>query len=126
MAGIDKIYMTKEQGKLYWMWMLDHETSCSEQTGKLPSDSFYETENGYVTNNTESVDWYLWNNCDLPFVQDRLKEQYPEEPNNDYQRMINYMLKITDMDAEKVIDIVNFCSDFEFEIRSKMHDIIYN
>ena len=78
MASIDKIYFTKEEGRKYWMWLLDHDSDCKELTGKLPSEHFYETDEGYVSNNPEAVDWYLFHNCPFEFIKARIKEQYGE------------------------------------------------
>jgi len=115
MASIDKIYMSEDEGREFWNWILTHNEECKLQTGSYLSGSFWKTEDGYSTNYSESVDSYLWENCDLQFIQDRLKGQYPdEEPENDFENMLEYLLTLTNDDFSKVKEILDFGDKYNF------------
>lgn len=93
MASIDKIHMTSEQGVEFWNWLLFHDEECKELTGRSMVDSLWKSENGFVANNPEAVDWYLYHKCDLDFIHKRLQEQYPTEPpRNKFHEIIELLL----------------------------------
>lgn len=92
MASIDKIYMSVEQGKEFWLWILDHDEECMVLTGRSLTESFYRTETGYVTNYPEVIDWYLMEKCELDFIQARLAEQYvTERPQNQFAQVVDFL-----------------------------------
>lgn len=88
MAGIDKTYVNKEQLKIAINWASSIETVTLENGYKFkPLDwikSYNDIDNLEFYNNDYYVLWdtptwfdrWLWNNCPLSFVKDRLQEQY--------------------------------------------------
>lgn len=79
MAVIDKIYMTEKQGIQFLTWILDHNDECIELTGRSMVDNFYKSENGYITNYPEAIDWYLSENKFLAVVDFFLDTGFPVE-----------------------------------------------
>lgn len=79
MAGIDKMYWTREQYDEFMNWYFKHfnidpraiEIFDSISTSDKFSDNIYA-----VTYFRERQDKYLRKHCLLPFVQKRLDEQY--------------------------------------------------
>ena len=112
MAAIDKIYFTKEQGREYWNWLLEHDGKCQELTGKTPSKYFYETQSGYVSNNPELVDWYLWFNCEIEVVADTLLDQYDGPPQNELEGVMAFLQDISEkFGNEKVLSLLESLAD---------------
>lgn len=124
MAGIDKINMTKTQGREYWNWMLDHIDKCELLAGTLLYGSFYKTDSGYQTNNIESTDWYLWHYCKLDFVQERLRQQYGDTPpRNVYSETIDSLVENYGKNVYDVLGLMdNYgCDNARFEIIRRLH-----
>lgn len=76
MASIDKIYGDRDKWMEFHRWVA---------TSKRPQYCryFYPTPRdgvGPITNTTVRVDQWLWLNCPLPWVKDRLKEMYNGSP----------------------------------------------
>ena len=76
MASIDKIYGTHPQREEFLAWILEHKPKAKVH--------FYEwlwedvDQEHPITNFPEKVDRWLWVNCPIQFVRERLMEQYPE------------------------------------------------
>ena len=79
MAGIDKIYGTYEQQKQLRKYLnnvapqflhclYDYDQDINDEIGIRP-----------ISNFSTEADIFLWDNCPLPFVIERLKEQYNNE-----------------------------------------------
>jgi hypothetical protein len=92
MAGIDKIYGTQEQYVQFKNWLLKNQvpikysrlTSDGLKSEILPTECLYDEDwDGEITyrpiaNFPEVVDKWLMKNCNLDFIQERLKQQYGE------------------------------------------------
>ena len=96
MAGIDKIYGTREQYNELkdWLFKKQKPIKChvgfSTINGKdkdiyrksLPTDYLYDLPNpfvgdeGPISNFPHAIDMWLLENCPLTWVTDRIKEQY--------------------------------------------------
>lgn len=75
MAGIDKIIGTRAQ---YWElrdWLREAEPWFP---WRITSEDCYENDTQRLTiaNFSRVEDFYLWCNCPIPWVMDRLTEQY--------------------------------------------------
>lgn len=93
MAGIDKTYVTKEQliQAIEWAKNIKEITlengykfspiEFIEAYNEINSDDFlFDEKEYYVLWNTPMwFDRWLWNNCNLTFVRERLQEQYDEK-----------------------------------------------
>lgn len=98
MASIDKIYGTDEQYDIFYDWCLKHNKTLLLYF--YPKDDVIGNIRP-ITNTPVHVDIWLWNNCDLDFVKERLREMYDGEPkiiNND---------DILDAIEEKIIATLN-------------------
>ena len=76
MAAIDKIYATKEQHDTFRQWCADN---CPEA---LPHFYVWQWNDGGVhpiTNFPEIIDMWLFCNCPLDFVVERIRDQYEIE-----------------------------------------------
>lgn len=114
MAGIDKIVMNKKEGKKYWQWIYDNDEKCEELTTYSLLGSFSVHSDGAICNNSESVDWFLWHNCSLKFIQKRLKEQYSNEPpKNQYEKICQELLLKCDNDIQKIREFLDRIFKFE-------------
>jgi len=80
MAGIDKMHMTQAQFYKFCKWFMDHYKINEEGQEMFESIGYQDVmEHGRATFNfSKKADEYLMENCKLPFVQKRLKEQYGE------------------------------------------------
>ena len=76
MAGIDKIYGTQKQYRDLKRWL---------KKNKPVYLQYLYPEDGYplvarpISNFTEEADMWLFKNCPLSFVRERLAEQYPDD-----------------------------------------------
>lgn len=120
MASIDKIYMTDEQGRIFWNWILDHDENCSRLTGTDSlKENFYKVTSGFVANYPESIDWYLWNYCTLDFIGKRLREQYVDSaPVNEFGTVLDKILEMFDgVGVETIVDFVGLVQNYGNEIK---------
>ena len=85
MAGIDKIYGNKDQFIQLYNWCLEHRSEIKKKLrldiikGLYYStpDNFPQIENELALSSfSQNIDSYLWDNCNLDFVKERLKVQY--------------------------------------------------
>jgi hypothetical protein len=72
MAAIDKIYGSREEWKELRVWLNTNRWDFMKNMYTEPEIS------GPLANFTEEQDKWLWENCPLFFVRNRLKEQYKE------------------------------------------------
>ena len=77
MAYIDKIYGTYDQWVELFYWVSQKRPRyCKYFYPTPPIDS-----EGPITNLPRQADIWLWAKCEIPWVRERLKEQYgPEGP----------------------------------------------
>lgn len=74
MAYIDKIYGTREQ------WNLLHAFLVQTKPEYIKKYMYSQPEvEGPIANFSKEADLWLWKNCSLDFVKDRLLEQYKIE-----------------------------------------------
>jgi len=81
MAGIDKIYLPKEQGILFLNWAKDNNDKCLKESGFNLLNCFYdfqeyEVEIQPITNTNVGIDRWLILNCPFYFVQEQLANKY--------------------------------------------------
>lgn len=77
MASIDKIYGTNEQWNELFRWLARHRP----QYCKFLYPPFgYDPLDRPISSFPSYADKWLMKNCQLKFVQDRLKEQYRNDP----------------------------------------------
>jgi len=77
MASIDKIYATKEQRDALADWLQENKPEYLKYLYYWdwpPND----TREHPISNFPEHVDVFLYNNCPLQFVKNRIAEQYGE------------------------------------------------
>ncbi len=74
MAGADKIYGTQKQYDELEVWL--KENAPKEMNFRLYPKEDYPEEGRPISNFSERQDKWLLKNCPLPFVVNRLKEQY--------------------------------------------------
>jgi len=77
MSWIDKIYCkSKEEARELLLFLKEHRRRIFKKTGyKYPHRHFY-WEWRLIFNFPELINTYLARKCKIPFVQNRLKEQY--------------------------------------------------
>lgn len=104
MAFIDKIYMNGEQAREFWNWAFDHDDKCEKLTALKLSPYLQSFGNGnYYTNLPERLDWYLFNFCDLDFIQSRLREQYGNDaPKNTWQERVDKLAAMFHHDLDEI------------------------
>lgn len=98
MAGIDKTYVNKEQFKKTVEWCKSLGIVRLENGyefkpidwcfgyNKSLEDVMDSDQDEFVLWNTPYwLDRWLWNNCPLDFIRNRLKSQYGEEPLNEFE-----------------------------------------
>lgn len=81
MAGIDKMYWTREQKYQFYKWYFEHYNINKQGMDMLESirelDETTTVDNIHVvTNFSQRTDKYLRKHCKLDFIQKRLDEQY--------------------------------------------------
>jgi hypothetical protein len=83
-AGIDKIYGTEGQLVEFREWLEANKPEFLDMVND-PSCEFYrkphdESDLISISNFTEEADIWLYNNCPIKFVTDRISEQYDGNP----------------------------------------------
>jgi hypothetical protein len=78
MAFIDKIYGTYEQYYEFKDWIKKEKPQYLKYFYMIPEEQESKDDEYMITNFPENVDRWLWFNCPLKFVLERLKEQYGE------------------------------------------------
>lgn len=74
MAGIDKIYGTKEQFDEFFAWTKEHNPEAVRYFYQLGDN--YPDKIRPLTNFPEKIDRWMLENCPLKFVTDRITDQY--------------------------------------------------
>lgn len=83
MAAIDKIYLPKEQGILFYNWAKEVNNKCEKDSGYKLVNYFYDFEEFEsdcppITNTPTGIDRWLILNCPFDFVHEQLKFQYDD------------------------------------------------
>lgn len=77
MAAIDKIYGTYYQAVEFWEWMKQHKPEyCKYMTEPELYRHFPDNKERNISCFPESVDKWLLKHCTIPWVVDRINEQY--------------------------------------------------
>ena len=101
MAGIDKTYCTWKQYLELKEWCKNTTFTYDNGVKGSPLDFLYSYNEPYegeapVWNTPEGFDRWLYHNCPLSFIQERLKEQYPDnyldKPVKQYPRGTRYII----------------------------------
>lgn len=72
MAEIDKIYGTKEQHREFAMWVMENKPELLEYFYPQPKGDDIDP----ITNFPVWADRFLWDSCPIPWVIERLYNQY--------------------------------------------------
>ncbi len=87
MAGIDKIYGTGKQLLEFRAWLKENKPEYLDMVND-PDHEYYhiyrpDNENGIISisNFSEDADKWLYVNCPILFVVERIHEQYDGDPN---------------------------------------------
>ena len=134
MAGIDKIYVDNYND---YISFINYCKTIQEDIQKLFNvnifDYFYFTElteqsfeiehNNYpLTNFPYKIDYYLIKNCNVPFIIDRLEDQYGEDYikiKNDDEILNDYTFK-----KFKKFKIIHEKSKYPYKIKKQKHKFI--
>ena len=81
MAGIDKIYGTLAQKTEFIYWLINNKhKALYDVFDYIYSDDMQNSEEQRVIGNFPArIDMWLLKHCPLPFIVDRIKEQYGKE-----------------------------------------------
>lgn len=77
MAGIDKIYGNKAQYKEFRKWLKRNKPEAVNYLyPPWPKERSIAKEDMPISNFPKNIDMWLFENCPIKFVTDRIKEQY--------------------------------------------------
>lgn len=79
MAGIDKIYGSNEDYDVFYLWAATHNKELLKHF--YPRDGYDPKYERPITNFPQHLDEWLIKNCPVPFVRERLREQYDLDEN---------------------------------------------